>query len=133
MTFSVISRADELPVLKRIYRRLALNKPDLKNTSTITTRVIPVVGMSVEEGARFAGHILVHDRTSGLATSDEHLDLYVEIQMNEDEQISYRGVLDLNTARNPWAIWHNRPAMSEDEAQSVWRSLDEARAAKMKS
>jgi len=154
VTIDVVRRGDKLPLKKTIFHRmpfahtpsaiddllskgkavlqdLASGKlPDIAIEPAVVTHVVPLVGSEPATAERFAGHVLHHvlDRETENADNGAQLDLYLEIAIDEDEHIAYRGVIDLSSAKKPWAIWWgDADGIEAGEMQALWRKLDAKR------
>lgn len=99
-----------------------------------TTRIISNLGARILPTIKhFFGRFLSSSTTDTIDHYIDgklagHLDLYFEIEIDDTEQASYVGVLDLDVARKPFVVFHNRDGVTAAEGQALWQSLAQERA-----
>jgi hypothetical protein len=142
----VVERNAGLPIQRRVFARLKFDRPLLNSRDcTIVARLVPVVGKTLESGARFAAHPLPSTIRPGMILSDwlkrflgytstgEHLDVYLDITVDEQEQVSYSGIADLDSAKECWSFNYPRRRFRPGEEHALHQELLRNRAAYKKS
>jgi hypothetical protein len=77
----------------------------------------------LKRAARIGGR-KVKDKTEKMASEDtgvtnDHVDLFLKIRVDQNEEIQYIGVLDLVSANNWSVFWRNRDEPKEAEEQEL--------------
>jgi hypothetical protein len=136
----------ELPFTRRMFSRIGFMRPSANPSQPfVNAQVIPVLGKSFEEGKRFPAHRLQSPLRVGTVAQEyirtlfgtrkvaDELDLYMEINMGEDEHVTYRGIMDLRSAKECWAFNYPSSPLAATEKEALRRALERQRLVREKS
>jgi hypothetical protein len=130
----VVRRGAMLPVRHEMFESVDFHRPLSKSTEfVVTLQLTAVVGESFETGLHFASHPMagplrldqlasdwikrkLGDWIKGMvgeSSTPDHLDIYIEFEMTRPDSITYRGIIDVESASKCWPFnYPSRPFQS---------------------